>query len=201
MKVNELLDTARAEIGYIGKRSNKDLYDPTANVIGLYTKYAEDLYKAGYYNFNKNGYDYCCVFADWVFWKCAGENKEEAIKVKPYNLYNAGITWAHKAFADVGRTSKFPQVGACIFFLDKSKELCHIGLVEEVGDTTITTIEGNVSKKVVRKTYNINDPVIYDYGLPFYEEEPTPPEPQDEWLTLANWVDIDGKELRLQKKK
>ena len=66
MKVNELLDTARAEIGYIGKKSNKDLYDPTANVIGLYTKYAEDLYKAGYYNFNKSGYDYCCVFADWA---------------------------------------------------------------------------------------------------------------------------------------
>ena len=47
MKVKDLLDTARAEIGYIGKKSNKDLDLAEANPIGLWTKYARDLWMDG----------------------------------------------------------------------------------------------------------------------------------------------------------
>lgn len=200
MKASEIIELAKSEVGYCGKKSNKDLYDPTGNQLGLFTKYAQELYDAGYYNFNKSGYDYCCVFTDWLFFHIAG-TKEEAIKVKPYNLYNAGITWSKKSFVDVGRIINSPKPGACIYFLDKSKELAHTGLVIEVGDDYITTVEGNVSKKVVQKTYKINDPCIDSYGWPFYEEEPEPPTPVDDWDTLAEWKDIDGHTLRLQKSK
>lgn len=204
MKVEELLNVARAEVGYIGKRSNKDLDDPVANQIGLYNKYARDLWMDGapdhYYNGNKNGFSYCTVFADWIFWVTAGRNKEEAIKVKPYNVLNAGVTWARKAFGDVNRLGNYPKVGACVFFKDKSGELCHIGIVESVSDDTITTIEGNVGKKVVRKSYKLNDNYINDYGYPFYEEEPEPPQPTEEWETVAEWPGKEGS-YRLQYKK
>lgn len=201
MKPNEVIEVCKQEVGYCGKKSNKDLYDPTANQLGLYTKYAQELYDAGYYNFNKSGYDYCCVFTDWVFFHIAG-SKEEAIKVKPYQILNAGIKWSKGSFENVGRIGNIPKVGACIFFLDKKKELAHTGIVIEVNDNSITTVEGNVGKKVVQKTYNLNDPCIDSYGYPFYEEEPEPPTPTpDEWETLATWKDIDGKELRIQKHK
>ena len=198
MKVSELLTTASAEVGYCGKKSNAMLDDPTANQLGLWTKYARDLAEAGYYNGNKNGFNYCTVFADWCFWKTADGNKEIAQSVKPYNILNAGVSWAYKAFKDVNRIGDYPKEGACIFFQDSSKELCHIGIVEYVNDNTVNTIEGNVGKKVVRKSYNLNDSKIYGYGYPFYEEEP---EPEDDWETLATWKDIDGKELRIQKHK
>lgn len=196
MKPSEVIEVCKQEVGYIGKKSNKDLYDPTANTLGLYTKYAQELYDAGYYNFNKNGYNYCCVFTDWVFFHIAG-TKEEAIKVKPYQILNAGVKWSKQSFVDAGRIIDMPRPGACIYFLDSKKELAHTGIVIEVGDDTLTTIEGNVGKKVVMKTYKLNDPCIDSYGWPFYEEEPQP-EPE-EWEVLATWKDVDGKELRLQK--
>lgn len=198
MKANEIIELAKSEVGYIGKKSNNDLYDKTANTIGLYTKYAQELYDADYYNGNKQGFSYCTVFADWLFFHIAG-SKEEATKVKPYNILNAGVTWAKKAFVDVGRLIDSPKPGAIIFFVDKSKQLAHTGVVVEVGDDYITTVEGNVSKKVVQKTYKLNDPLIDSYGWPFYEEEPEPTPTPDEWETIAEWKDIDGVTLRLQK--
>ena len=198
MKANEIINLCYEELGYIGKKSNKDLYDKTANITGLYTKYAQELYDAGYYNFNKNGYNYCCVFTDWLFYHLTG-SKEEAIKIKPYSLYGAGVTWSKKAFADAGRIENVPKLGACIFFLDKSKELAHTGVVVGIDADTITTIEGNISKKVVEKTYKITDATIDSYGYPFYEEEP---EPQpEEWKTVAEWPGMDGTVYRLQEKK
>lgn len=50
MKANEPILVAFAELGYIGKKSNAQLDDKTANITGLWTKYARDLNDAGYYN-------------------------------------------------------------------------------------------------------------------------------------------------------
>ena len=204
MKPNEIIELAKSEVGYIGKKSrDSNLYDKTSDPIGNFTKYARDLANSGYYNFDKSGYDWCCVFTDWLFWKASGENKEEAIKIKPYQILNAGIRWSKGSFENAGRIGSVPKPGACIFFLDKSKELAHTGVVVECGDTSITTVEGNVGRKVVQKSYKLNDPLIDSYGYPFYEEEePTPgPEPDENWITLAEWKDINGKSLRLQQSK
>ena len=55
--VARLLAIAAAEIGYKEKASNSQLDDKTANAgSNDWTKYARDLYAAGYYNGNKNGY-------------------------------------------------------------------------------------------------------------------------------------------------
>ena len=50
MKANEVITVATNELGYIGKKSNAQLDDPTANVSGNYTKYGRDLNDNGYYN-------------------------------------------------------------------------------------------------------------------------------------------------------
>lgn len=55
--VNKILEIARAEIGYKEKASNSQLDDAAANAgSNTWTKYARDLYAAGYYQGNKNGY-------------------------------------------------------------------------------------------------------------------------------------------------
>lgn len=55
--VKTVLDIALAEKGYHEKASNSQLDDKTANSGNKnYTKYARDLFAAGYYNGNKNGY-------------------------------------------------------------------------------------------------------------------------------------------------
>lgn len=67
--VEKLLATARAEIGYIEKKSNAQLDDKTANAGDKnWNKYARDLDELGrVYNGKKNGYNWCDIFADWCF--------------------------------------------------------------------------------------------------------------------------------------
>ena len=65
----ELVAIAEAEVGYLEKKSNADLDSKTGNAGSKnYTKYARDLHKAGYYQANKNGYEWCEVFNDWCHW-------------------------------------------------------------------------------------------------------------------------------------
>ena len=76
---SNLLDIARAEIGYREKASNANLDSKTANSGSAnYTKYGRDLYNAGYYNGNKNGYAWCDQFVDWNFYQLCGKDAKAA---------------------------------------------------------------------------------------------------------------------------
>ena len=61
----QVVDIALGELGYHEKASNNNLDSKTGNSGGNnWTKYARDLANAGYYNGNKNGYEWCDVFVD-----------------------------------------------------------------------------------------------------------------------------------------
>ena len=76
---NKLISIARAEIGYLEKASNGSLDSKTENAgSGNYTKYARDLYNAGYYNGDKQGYEWCEVFIDWCHWIASGKDAKLA---------------------------------------------------------------------------------------------------------------------------
>jgi hypothetical protein len=65
---SRLISIAEAEIGYREKASNAQLDSKNANSGSKnYQKYGRDLNKAGYYNGNKNGYEWCDQFVDWCF--------------------------------------------------------------------------------------------------------------------------------------
>ena len=183
MKASEVIKLAEEEVGYIGKLKPTDnLYIKEApSGAGLYTKYAKELFEAGYYNGNKNGFSWCCVFMDWLYYHLAGD-KAKAEEVKPTGIYGAGVRWA-KGYFPESRISNLPSVGAQVFYKDpKNGELTHTGLVVKVTENSITTIEGNWSKQVSVRTLPLTDTRIDSFGLPFYEEEPT-----DEWETVAEW--------------
>lgn len=165
MRASEVLSVAAGEVGYIGKKSNANLEDKTANVVGKYTKYARDLYEAGYYNGNKNGWDWCCVFVDWCIWVAAGQDKPLADSVKPIISLGAAVKFVIDDYKRNGRFASEPSVGAQVLYSG------HTGFVEKFDETYIYTIEGNWSNQVMRRKVRRDDKDIVGYGLPNYTEE------------------------------
>ena len=173
----QLVAIAEAEIGYHEKASNSNLDSKTANSGNKnYTKYGRGLYKAGYYNGNKNGYDWCDQFVDWCFYQlCGSKDKAEYLECQTGN-YGAGCGFSLKYYKAAGRFDKTPKVGDQIFFKynlnDTSYTADHTGIVVRVTDKLIETIEGNSGNEVKRKVYQRTNNTIIGYGHPRYDAEP-----------------------------
>ncbi len=175
---SKLIGIAKAEIGYKEKASNSNLDSKTANSGNKnFTKYGRDLFKAGFFNGNKNGFDWCAQFPTWCVWKLTGKNKKktEYILCVGGDL-SAGCGFALKYYKQAGRFDKTPKVGDQIFFKynlnDASYTADHTGIVVRVTDKLIETIEGNSGNEVKRKAYQRTDKTIIGYGHPRYDAEP-----------------------------
>lgn len=169
---------AKAEIGYLEKKSNKNLYGLTSNAgYNNFTKYAADLDKIdGFYNGKKNGYAWCAVFVDWCFVQAFGV--EVAKKLTYHTNCGAGCTFAAKQYKNAGRLFQSPQVGDEIFFKDGTGGCSHTGIVYDVDNDYVYTIEGNTSAAqgvvanggaVEKKKYKLGYYAIYGYGRPKYD--------------------------------
>lgn len=171
----QLVEIATAEIGYHEKASNANLDSKTANSgKSNYTKYSRDLFKAGYYNGNKQGFDWCDQFVDWCFFKlCGNKDRAEYIECQTGN-FGAGCGFSLKYYKAAGRFDKNPKVGDQIFFKYSNDDSTadHTGIVVRVTDSLIETIEGNSGNEVKRKAYQRTDKTIIGYGHPRYDAEP-----------------------------
>lgn len=171
--VRKLLEIAAAEIGYKEKKSNSQLDDPGANDGNAnFTKYARDLHAAGYYQASKQGFAWCDMFVDWCFLQLCGSREVAEEMTCQTGLYGAGCDWSAKYYKDQGRffvsNNTFrPQPGDQIFFRDYS----HTGIVEKITGNVITTIEGNTSNQVARRTYAVGSRSIDGYGRPKFAVE------------------------------
>ena len=175
---SKLIEIATAEIGYHEKASNSNLDSKTANSGNKnFTKYGRDLFNAGFFNGNKNGFDWCAQFPTWCVWKLTGKNKKktEYILCVGGDL-SAGCGFALKYYKAAGRFDKTPKVGDQIFFKynlnDTSYTADHTGIVVRVTDSLIETIEGNSGNEVKRKAYQRTDKAIIGYGHPRYDADP-----------------------------
>ena len=170
----QLVEIATAEIGYHEKATNANLDSKTANSGNKnYTKYGRDLYKAGYYNGNKNGYDWCDQFVDWCFYQlCGNKDKAEYLECQTGN-YGAGCGFSMKYYKAAGRFDGNPKVGDQIFFKYSNDDSTadHTGIVVRVTDSLVETIEGNSGSEVKRKAYQRTDKTIIGYGHPRYDAE------------------------------
>ena len=175
--VNKILEIARAEIGYHEKNSdaNLDLKTAANDGAGNHTKYARDLRAAGYYNGDKCGYAWCDVFVDWLFYQLCGKNADVAQQIECQSgPYGAGCYFSAQYYKNANRYfTGNPQPGDQIFFGDFE----HTGIVEAVSATTITTIEGNTSNMVARRTYAIGSSYVTGFGRPRYDAEDAEDEP------------------------
>ena len=185
--IERLVAIAQAEIGYLEKATNAMLDDKTANAgSNNYTKYARNLDAIGnFYNGPKNGYAWCDVFVDWCMWKTFGLEMAKKLLCQPDNSLGAGCTYSAGYYKSNGRFFySGPQVGDQIFFTSDGGKTCyHTGLVTEVKNGRVYTIEGNTSSAsgvvpnggaVAAKSYNVTSTSIAGYGRPDYsiiEEE------------------------------
>ena len=176
-KPADIVAIALAEVGYREKASNASLDDKTANAGSAnWTKYARDLAAAGYYNGNKNGYAWCDVFVDWCFFKAYGAVEGQRIQCQTGPL-GAGCIFSAQYYQQKGRYDRTPKVGDQVFF-QTGGEIGHTGIVVEVTESSIVTVEGNSSDQVKKNTYNHSNSYIAGYGHPLYgESDPTPVTP------------------------
>lgn len=167
-----VIELAEAEVGYHEKASNADLDDKTANSGGAnWTKYARDLDAVpSFYNGPKNGYAWCDVFVDWLFVTIFGPELGRQMLYQPTESAGAGCLYSagyYKAANKFHRTD--PRVGDQVFFSYSAGEYSHTGIVVDVNGNTITTVEGNTSDSVGRRTYETSNRSIAGYGTPNWD--------------------------------
>ena len=81
----------------------------------------------------------------------------------------AGCIYSAQYYQQKGRYDRNPKVGDQVFF-QSGGEIGHTGIVVEVTDSTIVTVEGNSSDQVKKNTYNRSSSYIAGYGHPLYGE-------------------------------
>ena len=138
----KLIDVAVSQIGYLEKRSEKNLDDFTANYgENDYTKYARDLDAIPdyYYHDRKQGLSWCDIFCDWCFVQAYGFEGSLKVNCQPKKSYGAGCDMSAKYYREAGRLDKRPQVGDQFFIHNWT----HTGIVIEVRNHSVVTIEGN----------------------------------------------------------
>ena len=167
--IKRVLAIARNEIGYPEKASNAQLDDPQANAgHGNFTKYARDLDRIpGFYNTPKQGAMWCDVWYDWVLVAAFGPELAKQLLCQPNGSAGAGCSFSMSYYQQHGQFHvSDPQPGDQIFFTYAPGEISHTGIVEKVEGGTVTTIEGNTSDMVARRSYAIGDSRIAGYGRP-----------------------------------
>lgn len=165
----KLIDWGYSQVGYHEKASNSQLDDPKANPGDKnYTKYAALLDSLGdFYNGIKQGQMWCDVFYDAGMVECYGRKAAQYLLCQPDRSCGAGCRFSAEYYKASGRFFKSgPQKADQIFFGTGWDNVTHTGMVVEVSDTHVTTIEGNTSDQVSKRTYKLSDPNIFGYGRP-----------------------------------
>ena len=176
-EAERVIAAALGEVGYREKASNADLDSLAANAgSGNWTKYARDLAAAGYYNANKNGYEWCDVFADWCFFKAFGSGQRAQEVQCQTGPYGAGVEFSARYYKAQGRYDQTPRLGDQVFF-QQNGELVHTGIVTAVSADEITTVEGNAADGVRQRVHRRDDSYIAGYGHPKYEGGESPSVP------------------------
>lgn len=165
----QVIDLALSQVGYKEKASNSQLEDFTANAGDQnWTKYARDLDNMSrFYNGRKNGFAWCDVFVDWCFVMAYGRAAAQKLLCQPDNSTGAGCSFSAGYFRSKGQFHiNNPQPGDQIFFGSGPNNVWHTGLVVNVANNRVYTVEGNSSDMVAKRTYMLSDSSIYGYGRP-----------------------------------
>lgn len=130
--IDALIATARAEVGYLEKKSNSQLNDKTANAgYNNYTKYWRDVYP------QYQAEPWCAAFVSWCMMKTFGlETAKKLLKHWPY-VYCPTLGSLFTKYAN-------PQRGDIVIFY-RNGTFTHTGLVIKVEGDKFYTIEGNTS--------------------------------------------------------
>lgn len=153
--IQAAIKIAKAEIGYLEKKSNANLDSKTANAgTANYTKYWRDADPAN------QASPWCACFISWVFMKAFGKaTATKLLKHWPY-IYVPTLAGLFTNYAS-------PKVGD-IFMYHNGSEFSHTGLVISVSGDKFITIEGNTNdgSGVVAEGIGVYQKTRYNSQLP-----------------------------------
>lgn len=140
--INNLIATAKNEVGYLEKKSNSNLDSKTANAgYNNYTKYWRDIKSWGLGNYQAQYW--CAAFIFWCFVKTFGVQTAKSLLLHAPYINCQTIS---NLFRSRGKLFSDPKVGDVVVFYSKSTRLFgHTGLVYRVDSSNFYTIEGNTS--------------------------------------------------------
>ncbi|HAH17819.1 MAG TPA: hypothetical protein DCL29_02235 [Eubacterium sp.] len=208
--VDDVIQIALNEVGYLEKKSNKDLDSKTANAgYNNYTKYGRDMHKL-YPLVMDFPAAWCDCFVDWCFYKAYGISNAKSLLGGDFNDYTVASANLYKN-KNAWYTSN-PKKGDQIFFKNLTG-ICHTGLVYNVDKDYVYTVEGNTSSAsgvvsnggaVCKKKYKLNNSRIAGYGRPKYDTAVEEGWKQDDngwWYQYKDgsypkscWKTIEGKD-------
>lgn len=177
-----VVNIALEEVGYLEKKSNKNLDSKTANAgSNNYTKYGRDMHEIYPSVMDFPAY-WCDAFVDWCFYKAYGKSNAKGLLGGNFNDYTVASAQLYK---NKKAYYKSPKVGDQIFFRNSTR-ICHTGIVYKVDSKYVYTVEGNTSGAsgvvsngggVAKKKYLLTNSSIDGYGRPKYDKEPAKKEP------------------------
>ena len=184
--VQPIINWAENERNYIEKDSLSDLDDKTNNIgDDNYTKYSQEVDALGVFSAQVQGQPWCATWVTDGFINTYGVDKGLDMLCQPNKNSNAACCGdAAEYYQKAGRWYTSPQVGDQVFFKTTKYQYAHTGIVTEVTDTEVTTIEGNTSSEkgvvsnggaVTKKHYPVGYSGFKGFGRPKYEakqEEP-----------------------------
>ena len=184
--VQPIINWAENERNYIEKDSLSDLDDKTNNRgDDNYTKYSQEVDALGVFSAQVQGQPWCATWVTDGFINTYGVDKGLDMLCQPNKNSNAACCGdAAEYYQKAGRWYTSPQVGDQVFFKTTKYQYAHTGIVTEVTDTEVTTIEGNTSSEkgvvsnggaVTKKHYPVGYSGFKGFGRPKYEakqEEP-----------------------------
>lgn len=141
-----------------------DEYNAVNGVVG------GDKYRK-WYTGSADGANWCATFVSWIADQCG---LIDAKVIPKYQGCDAGVDWFKKKSEfqytpRYGGKSIVPSPGDIIFFCKGNKnDSTHTGIVIDVTDNTVHTIEGNSSNTVKRNSYKTDSKSILGYGIPAF---------------------------------
>ena len=172
--IEKVITIALNEEGYLEKNNKNNLDNKTINAgSNNYTKYWADMAPS------YQGQPWCACFVNWCFKHAYGETEAK-------NLLCTKGAWSYytptsaQYFKNMHQWFTTPQRGDVIFFKN-SQRICHTGIVLEVKNGRVYTIEGNTSGGstleanggcVAKKNYPLGYNRIAGYGRPKYSNTP-----------------------------
>ena len=137
----------------------------TREGVNNWNKYAEDLRLQQLYGWRPQNQPWCDLFTDEAFVECFGLEAGAAMTYQPIGQGSAACRYSAQFFKNAGAWSSTPELGAVIFFYYDGA-INHQGIVVAVSGSMVSTVEGNSSDMVARRSYALTDGRIAGYGRP-----------------------------------
>lgn len=210
IKAKDLIKIAENEVGYLEKKTNKNLDHKTKNAgYNNYTKYGK-WYGALMGVGNPN--PWCAFFVSWCMFEATKKDLTETKRLLGGNIFSYCPTGVNQFKNKKQWYTKNPEVGDIIFFHNNIRSH-HTGIVYKVDNKNVYTIEGNTGAGsntviengggVFKRTYSLTNSRILGYGRPEYIiDTPTLSKPSKDWvlrlqkeLNKLGCKDSSGKKL------